>query len=284
MDDSGHLRDDDEGYFDEEDMDAIDDLNLVFRLKDSFFSFPAKIVCDMVPLDRFNSLPDHPDYVRGVIDWRKRVIPLVDTRILLGIPSMANECDGLTALMNQREQDHRNWLRELEDSVRENRAFTLATDPHKCAFGRWYDAFHTSNNAWAMQLARFDAPHRKIHGVAHTVLALAADGRNEEAHLVIERTRNTILRTMIDLFEELRHSLQQNRREIAIILETEQREVAFVVDSGEAVQAFEDEVMAKSDLATKYGNRFVSGMAKFGEDDTLVMRLDTGRILEYCGL
>jgi purine-binding chemotaxis protein CheW len=70
------------------------------------------------------------------------------------------------AMMQLREQDHRKWLLELEASVQEHRSFLMTTDPHKCAFGKWYDNYH-ADNAWlAALLKKVDGPHRQIHAVA----------------------------------------------------------------------------------------------------------------------
>jgi purine-binding chemotaxis protein CheW len=81
----------------------------------------------------------------------------------MGLTSAVEETESFCALMQQREQDHRNWLNELEAS---SRPFTLATDPHQCAFGKWYDKFK-AENAWvAALLKKFDVPHRQIHGMA----------------------------------------------------------------------------------------------------------------------
>jgi chemotaxis signal transduction protein len=76
------------------------------------------------------SIPNMPDFVRGAINLRGRVMPLVDLRKRLGMVSASEETSEFIRLMMQREQDHKNWLAELEASVRERREFKLTTDPH----------------------------------------------------------------------------------------------------------------------------------------------------------
>lgn len=63
------------------------------------------------------------------------MIPMIDLRKRLGMTSAAAENNQFCALMDQRRQDHVNWLNELEASTRERREFKLTTGPHKCAFG-----------------------------------------------------------------------------------------------------------------------------------------------------
>jgi hypothetical protein len=101
-------------------------------------------VRELVMVSEVASIPNMPDFVRGAINLRGRVMPLVDLRKRLGMVSATEETSELIRLMMQREQDHKNWLAELEACVRESREFKLTTDPHTCAFGKWYDC-HFAN-------------------------------------------------------------------------------------------------------------------------------------------
>src|SRR5690349_21738071 len=111
-------------------------------------------------------LPDTAEWVRGVLEIRDQVVPLMDLRKRMGMQSSVEEIEEFCALMQQREQDHRDWLAELEASVRENRPFRLTTDPHQCKFGKWYDAYQPPNLTVEGLLKKFDAPHRAIHRLA----------------------------------------------------------------------------------------------------------------------
>ena len=55
--------------------------------------------------------------------------------------SFLDNINELVALMHLGELDHRDWLSELENSVKENLEFTLASDVHQCKFGQWYDTY-----------------------------------------------------------------------------------------------------------------------------------------------
>ena len=46
--------------------------------------------------------------------------------------SFLDNINELVALMHLGELDHRDWLSELENSVKENLEFTLASDVHQC--------------------------------------------------------------------------------------------------------------------------------------------------------
>ena len=174
------------------------ELCVVVVVADQIMALPVTAVREMVVVPSITTLPHAPAHVRGVINLRGKVIPIIDLRARLGLTPLSTQKADLVTLMDQREQDHRNWLQELETSVNEHREFKLATDPHKCSFGRWYysydfnNSFNRSLNLDGV-LRKFEEPHDKIHGVAAQVLDLAHRGQHEAALQVIERTRKTIL-------------------------------------------------------------------------------------------
>ncbi|MBP2017645.1 purine-binding chemotaxis protein CheW [Symbiobacterium terraclitae] len=59
---------------------------VVFRLDDEYYGADIAVVREVVPLQRVTPVPRTPDYVKGVINLRGRVIPVIDLRRRLGLP------------------------------------------------------------------------------------------------------------------------------------------------------------------------------------------------------
>lgn len=59
---------------------------LVFRVEGREHALPAADVAEVVRMVASTPLPEAPDWVAGVINFRGRVIPLVDVRTRLGAP------------------------------------------------------------------------------------------------------------------------------------------------------------------------------------------------------
>lgn len=211
---------------------------VIFTLQKTLFAVSAEFVQSMVNTPQAASVPHTPGFVRGVINLRGVVVPLLDLRSRLGMPSFLGEVEEFCALMDQREEDHKNWLRELEAAVHENREFTLATDPHKCAFGKWYDSFRPESYALSMLMKKFDNPHRKIHGIAAQVISLAKGGDLNGALKIIEQCRENELAELVSLFEKARKNYRENNNEVSIVLEVENNLFAFAVDTIESVESF----------------------------------------------
>ena len=134
---------------------------VILRLQDQPFAVSSINVREMVVMPQITSLPQVPPYIRGVINLRGKVLPVFDLRLGLGMSSLMDEVKDLINHLNQREEDHKNWLAELESSAKERREFNLATDPHKCAFGKWYDNFITDNRILANCLKNSMNPIKK---------------------------------------------------------------------------------------------------------------------------
>jgi purine-binding chemotaxis protein CheW len=143
----------------------------------------------------------------------------MDLRKRLGMPSALDQVHAFRDLMVQREQDHRRWLDELEASVREKRPFTLAMDPHQCAFGRWYDSYEAPDPWTKSLLRKFDHPHQRLHGAARQIEALKVHGDTQAMAKLLGRERNTTLAVLLKLFGELQALILETHREVAMVVE-----------------------------------------------------------------
>lgn len=261
---------------------SADDSWVVFRLQKQFFALPVAETQEMFVVPEVTPIPRAPVFVRGVINMRGRVMPLLDLRVRLGMPSSLEERDNLVTLLEQREKDHRDWLMELEASVRERRKFRLTTDPHACAFGKWYDSFSTDNLRLTGNLLKFDAPHQRVHAVGKEVEALVGKGEYDAALALVDRTRETTLSKLINLFIEVRDTIRKSHVDIAVVVERQGKVVALTVDAVDAVEALnlEGQEQAASGSYGSLAKNLVAGIARRLEGGEMVLLLDVPRLLD----
>lgn len=74
-----NLNEDDE-LWDDEDDDAMKDRYLTFRVGDEVYGIEIAYVTEIVGMQKITEVPDMPDFVRGVINLRGQVIPVIDVR------------------------------------------------------------------------------------------------------------------------------------------------------------------------------------------------------------
>lgn len=77
---------DEQVELDDEDSTHIEDTYLTFTLGDEAYAIPVRYVTEIVRLQKTFAIPDVPSYVRGVINLRGKVIPLLDVRNRFGMP------------------------------------------------------------------------------------------------------------------------------------------------------------------------------------------------------
>ena len=254
---------------------------VIIRLQNQLFAVSSSCVREMVAMPKTASVPQMPNYIRGVINLRDKVMLVIDLRASMGMTSLLDETEDLINLLNQREQDHIDWLTELESSVKERREFKLATDSHKCAFGKWYDNFTTDNRILASCLKKFDEPHKRIHAIAIEVKNLEETEDFDSVYSIIERTRHGDLAEMIKLFSEARDLLREFDREIAMVLEWSEKTMAVAVDSIETVEKLsKSKIEEMPETIFTLDNECAVGIGKRDKDDELVQILDISRLID----
>ncbi len=64
----------------DEDEDAMKDRYLTFSVGDETYGMEIQYVTEIVGIQKITQVPDMPDFVRGVINLRGQVIPVIDIR------------------------------------------------------------------------------------------------------------------------------------------------------------------------------------------------------------
>lgn len=221
---------------------------VLFEAAGGLYAVSAEFVREILILPPVTPVPNAPTEIRGVINIRGSILKLVHLRTLLGAAGATSDLEALIQLLHDREQDHRNWLKELEACVREHRPFNLARDPHKCKFGLWYDQYKCNDESihaaiFRMALKKMDAPHQIIHASADEVLKLAEHGNFEQALALLEKRRSNELAALVRLFEESRQILRETRREIAIVVANGDKRFAMCVDGMQSVEQIPTETV-----------------------------------------
>jgi chemotaxis signal transduction protein len=145
-------------------------------------------------------------------------VPVYDLAMLLGQKSARVSARELSASLMQREQEHLEWIEALKASITKGLPFAKATDPHQCAFGRWYDSFETSDEELRAILAQFDTPHQTIHALAARLLAMRDSEGIDAAVDALHIEEITTLPKLRRLFAMARDHLDGIQRPVNLLL------------------------------------------------------------------
>lgn len=67
------------------DRENLDDMYLTFAIGEEHYGVSITMVTEIVGLQKIMSVPDVPAYIKGVINLRGKVIPLMDVRLRFGM-------------------------------------------------------------------------------------------------------------------------------------------------------------------------------------------------------
>jgi len=95
---------------------------LTFRIEDEEFAASVDSVVNILELQKITKIPNAPDYLKGIINLRGKVLPVIDTRIKFNMPPTEytdNTCIIVMDLKVNNEIIHIGALVDLVVAVRE---------------------------------------------------------------------------------------------------------------------------------------------------------------------
>ncbi len=176
----------------------------------------ARVLTISQEMTNIQSLPSQAKGLVGMVEFQGSAVPVLDFANLLGFDSGVEKNSKLIQLLSEREKDHIEWVSALEDSLLKDIPFTKAKDPHKCAFGQWYDHFKSRDETLMEVLAEFDKPHKQIHAMADKLLNMKKDGELDQALRLLRYERNVTLKRLMKRFEQARIHLKESSRQVLL--------------------------------------------------------------------
>lgn len=260
---------------------------IVFKIQGSLYCVNSSHIATILQLPPVQSATDAVAHVTGMFSHRGAVIEMFDVRSALGFPTLNQEYEEFAQMLEDRKQDHINWVKELERSLQTGEKFMLATDPHKCAFGKWYDHYQFQNDATAFHMRKIEEPHKRLHQAAEAAETCsrncASCTREECLSSVLKRVKEESVQQIIHLLDEAKE----------IFHSTVYREMVLLVN-GTGVGLVVDEVLAVEMLAPAEGQNvmhvlhdasMIVEIRQSSEDSELIPELNLSALLhEYSEL
>jgi Chemotaxis signal transduction protein len=248
---------------------------IVFKVGKMTCAVDGASVISIQRMEEFTLTPHTPDEIFGSINFRNHVISILDLRTVFGLPTRIKEYSDFIKMLDQRKQDHINWVNTLKESVRNNTRFPLTTCPHQCAFGKWYDKYDHPNKKIMFHMERIREPHNKLHYAALDVAKIQEkdcpeDEKNEQIQEILRQVENEYMVTVVGLLDSAKTIFKDIYQTMLIVLEDIQQ-IAIAVDEVVAVTNLEEVVVEKESLM--YGS-MVQRFLKGKNDDDIIYHLN----------
>lgn len=251
---------------------------LVFKLNNNSFAVNSETITSITIMpDRITSVPQVPDYIRGLLNLRGTVIPLLDMRALFGMPSLQKECDDFAEMIDIRIQDHLDWVKDLEYCAKNNEEFTRTTNPHKCAFGMWYDQYKSDNNLVNFHLRKIDEPHQKLHHVGDELKEAQLEPDKEKRQRMIDNMLVTLNKQLVpqlvSLLNETKNVLRESYREMVVVLENDKQKIGLIVDEVQSVEKLSC-LCNDKEMDSVCDSKFIKAVGKSTKTNNMILLVD----------
>ncbi|GAA5315723.1 MAG: hypothetical protein AseanaTS_09280 [Candidatus Pelagadaptatus aseana] len=215
---------------------------ITFRAGGTQYALPTSQVRYIAARDTLSirETPNQQGQANQLFDYQGITVPLYRFNELSSSHSQSDESAELVTLLSARRQDHIDWIDALEHSLKTGEPFTKATDPHKCAFGLWYDQYHPEDEELQIIMAAFDAPHKRIHSLAIELTEMSQAGNKEKALKVLAQERSSTLRQLLNHFEKATLRLEDMVKPVVLVLDSGQKVFAVEVEIISDIKHFED--------------------------------------------
>lgn len=207
-------------------MPGHNDLWVTFKLDGDDYCVQSKYIEAMSIPGDVRPMPNNPEHMMGIMRWNGTSIPVVDMRVLFGLPTLAETTEEFAVMR----QMHMDWIEALEDSVRNHTQFTKAVDPHQCKFGKWFDNFHTDNISLNFILNKIGAPHEYIHRHGADVQKCMAVQDWEGAEQKYKEAYEVCTTQVLPLLDDLIRTYREVNHGIVIVIRRGNRSLGLMVD------------------------------------------------------
>ncbi len=220
-----------DGIYNEQDEEIGELPWLIFTLNRNAYAVNIKYVSGIEQKpENITPLPKAPEIYCGLAEFWEEMYTIIDMRKAFHLPSIDEEVDVFRDVMEQRKQDHIKWVEVLEKCVETGEKFSLATDPHKCAFGRWYYDFVKHNHAAGFHIRRVEKPHTFLHETAPEVIGAIKKGDKETAVKLLQKARKEYVPKVLEVLDEAETAFRDTFRETVVIISDEEQRLGLLVD------------------------------------------------------
>ncbi len=267
-------------------IDEIDDANAVYpevlvRVNKQLYAVNSKNVISMIDMQDVTSMPGTPKEIMGIMKFRGIAVPVINMRTLFNSVSIQKEFEEFKKMIDQRITDHINWVSKLEESVATGERFTLVTDPHQCAFGRWFYQFESNELTVKHHLNKIEEPHRLLHELALDIEFYKKKDTpeaKEKLEKLLDTVKTEYMSKVVELLEETKMLFESVYSEMMVVLEKDGRQASLVVDEILSVEELDEVEYGHSDGFKT--SEYIKGIRLRKEPREFVLQLDDEKLLE----
>lgn len=258
---------------------------IVFEAAENLYCVNSKYVSTIMQIPEFEQVPEAPPEITGLFLSRGETVTMVDLRKLLNKKTLEEEYQDFCGMMEERKQDHVEWVNALEHTAQTGDKFKLATDPHKCKLGKWYYSFKSDNQEVNFHLHKLEEPHCRLHEAALEVESCLQDCDNckrpECLKKVLERVRQESMPQILGLLDQTKEIFRSTVYHEMVLVLNGEKKYGVVVDKVLAVEQLP--ILGEEEGHVLGMARLVANVRRSDKIQGIILELDIPALLEDVG-
>ncbi|MEZ4356594.1 MAG: chemotaxis protein CheW [Myxococcota bacterium] len=245
------------------------------------FGIPVERVREMTSLGHLDRIAGAPPWIAGVIRLREEILPVVDLRLRLGLPSLEDERRSLLAELTRCREWHSGWVERVLAEGPKRTGVAKASDRDLCDERFWTGHIYDEVPRLRQIADRAHANHDELHAAIRDMHC--ASGEEPESTMSDLLAEVEIRAASFDLqIEELQRQVSEGTRPMVIVVTVDDVCTCLQVDRVHSVVSFRDAQRSPAplgSLVTSDGTQLVSQVVKTEKDPRVVQVLDVDNLL-----
>ena len=248
-----------------------------FKVADEEFAFEIQKVREILKISDITTVPNVPDYVRGVFTIRNHLLPILDMRGLLGLPDLLSE--RIEKVEEGLAQDFE-WAKSLKHCIQGNALFSGTTNAKETPFGRLLERYKTTSVTIEKIIKSLKKDRVKLYDLAQDATEIARMNKQSALTFLEEKSTsilNQLSDTMIRFKKNLEHHITEEQR--ALVVEAENMTIGFLVDWVDEVIRVPRSVIDETPTLASSERRELKAVAKLDNGERLIMIMDESALV-----
>lgn len=249
-----------------------EELAVTFKLGEEEFGMEISAVREILKVGEITAVPNVPRYVRGIRNIRDMVLPIIDLRKVIHMPSLEEEAQEMAVRLKATLLE---WLDGLKKALDQGVMFHGSPDPKFCSLGQLLER-QEKKFADIRQLRQgLDADHVRLHEMATDMIEWLATDR-ETARGIFNEDIAPQSQKLLIRFQELEKELvkKTERERRILVVELGRTQAGLMVDRVTQVFRLPKNLIDTTPGIISAHDREIRGIARLEEGKRLIMMLD----------
>ncbi len=255
----------------------IEEQLVSFKLAGDEYAFDIANVREILKISSVTSVPNVPSYVRGLFTIRNHLLPIIDMRELLGLPSMISE---RIEYLDQGFEEDANWVDNLRHVLESGSYFNSVRNAKASEFGQWIETYKSTSIEVESVVKSLKKARANLYNSGMRALDMREKDKKDALSFLEENTRSC-LKIVSDHLLRFKKVLEKHicEDQRALVVEVDSITVGFLVDWVDEVSRIPQSVIDETPAMAASDRKELRAVAKLEQGRRLIMIMDEKALL-----